>query len=309
MTSSLPTPRHLLTSLLTSLFDISHTPAIPSTVTEPNYHSARNDASSHISLDYGSITLPPEARTLLTTLHVLIPPPTLLQSLNLLDRRLVTRVVHDSLADDPTCEPLDRAESGSSPNSRFYVVRSAQQHGITTHRRSISSARATVAPDLATLTHGLAYIVRLEAWNCSCAAFTFSALPHRQERHLQTSFDLAREELELGMGKWYEEDEEEEGVVEHESHVQDDLNRKNRTQPAIPGPHQRKSGPEAGAWEFGGLSVDGRTEGGVLSTTMPPLCKHLLACLLAEKWHGVLGTCLWEVHVGREDMAGIAGEL
>lgn len=67
---------------------------------------------------------------------------------------------------------------------------------------------------------------------------------------------------------------------------------------------RRKEGAfegEEAKWEFGGLSADGR-EGGAV-----PVCKHLLACVLGERW-GVLKGYVKERSVGREEMAGLAGE-
>ncbi|KAK9800985.1 putative Coproporphyrinogen III oxidase [Seiridium cardinale] len=65
-----------------------------------------------------------------------------------------------------------------------------------------------------------------------------------------------------------------------------------------------------GPWEFGGLSFDGREkeDGGVGSGT-PPCCKHILACVLAERWGAVLGSYVQERKVGREEAAGLIGSL
>lgn len=63
------------------------------------------------------------------------------------------------------------------------------------------------------------------------------------------------------------------------------------------------------SWEFGGLSLDGKgitgknEDGGSV-----PVCKHLLACLLGERWEGVLGAYVKERVVSREEMAGYAAE-
>lgn len=38
---------------------------------------------------------------------------------------------------------------------------------------------------------------------------------------------------------------------------------------------------------------------------LPPCCKHLLACVLAERWGAVLGRYVRRRTVGREEMAGI----
>ena len=59
---------------------------------------------------------------------------------------------------------------------------------------------------------------------------------------------------------------------------------------------------EGEAVSFGGTSVDGADEG-------TPVCKHLLACLLAERWRGALGRYVVERRVGREEMAGVVADV
>ena len=51
-------------------------------------------------------------------------------------------------------------------------------------------------------------------------------------------------------------------------------------------------------WEFGGASRDGQDGGAV------PVCKHLLAVVLADRWE-VLSGMVSERWVGREEMAGL----
>lgn len=63
------------------------------------------------------------------------------------------------------------------------------------------------------------------------------------------------------------------------------------------------SGNEENEWEFGGLSHDGREESGGV-----PVCKHLLACVLVERWEDVLGSYVKEKEVSREEMAGYGAE-
>lgn len=55
-----------------------------------------------------------------------------------------------------------------------------------------------------------------------------------------------------------------------------------------------------GEWQFGGVSRDG-VGGGV------PCCKHILACVLAERMGGWVGG-VKEMEVGREEMAGLGCE-
>lgn len=58
-------------------------------------------------------------------------------------------------------------------------------------------------------------------------------------------------------------------------------------------------------WSFGGMSLDGLGQNG----EEVPLCKHLLACLLAERWDAALRDYVVEWRVGREEMAGIVADV
>jgi hypothetical protein len=62
---------------------------------------------------------------------------------------------------------------------------------------------------------------------------------------------------------------------------------------------------------FGGLSFDGLGHADVEDCDWDrgiPCCKHLLACLLADKWDSVLDGFIKERRVGREGMAGLGAE-
>ncbi|KAJ4348661.1 uncharacterized protein N0V89_010039 [Didymosphaeria variabile] len=61
-----------------------------------------------------------------------------------------------------------------------------------------------------------------------------------------------------------------------------------------PGPGRQAEGDE---WSFGGAS---------LADGIPPVCKHLLACVLAERCEGLFGGCVEERVVGVEEAAGWA---
>lgn len=68
-------------------------------------------------------------------------------------------------------------------------------------------------------------------------------------------------------------------------------------------------------WEFGGMSSDGvgALHGGEgdegRGGNVPPCCKHLLACVLAERWAVGLGGYVNERVVSREEMAGIFADV
>jgi hypothetical protein len=59
---------------------------------------------------------------------------------------------------------------------------------------------------------------------------------------------------------------------------------------------------EEGAWSFGGTSME-------IGGDTPPCCKHLLACLLVDKWSGMFGMYVEDRVVSREDMAGIIADM
>lgn len=140
---------------------------------------------------------------------------------------------HPALPDNASHTPPQDAPIASKDT--VYYVRSAQQR----------ASRFSASFD--TLT---AYEVRLDAWNCSCPAFAFSAFPP------------VHPEPEVQM---YDADG---GGAEKEA-----------------------------AWRFGGAA---------LGDGMPPVCKHLLACVLAERCAGLFGGGVQERQVGVEEAAGWA---
>ncbi|KAI9742430.1 MAG: hypothetical protein M1818_003964 [Claussenomyces sp. TS43310] len=107
----LPTPRQFLTSLINSL----PPPPPPST-------SNRLPASNPLS------TLPPSAHAVLTTLHAVLPPPTLLQALDVLDRHLVTRIIPKPAIDVPPSAEDSRAAIPGIPADLPPLGTSTQGH-------------------------------------------------------------------------------------------------------------------------------------------------------------------------------------
>ncbi|RFU32683.1 hypothetical protein B7463_g3661, partial [Scytalidium lignicola] len=283
--SPLPTPRHILTSIINTL---TSTP-----IPDPS-----NEAESATNpLNF----LPPSHRALLATLHVLIPPPTLLQALDLLDRRLVTRITpvlleprdtspEKSTVINPNVGPLSRGqtqrnegEAGSdtliSPSGTAELPTDEEEQQLAPQpqiekRRpyppqKIYQVQSSVPPKSrfsATSTGAgtRTYTVHLEVWNCNCAAFAFAAFPAGGDGLSFTPREVDSDGL-LG-DRW-------------ESSGERDEERE---------------------WEFGGLSLDGGEEQGV------PCCKHLLACVLAERWEALLGRFVNHREVSLEEMAGLA---
>lgn len=288
--ASLPQTRQFLTSLINAISDIP--------LAQPEPHQQRQREPSNPLK-----AVPQSFRPLLTTLHVLFPT-LLLPALDLLDRRLVTRLWlvpkksdearyessdedHEDQEDDHEVEAgiyetelaaradgLRRGRAATAPAeaeeedeeqesvSHIFTVRSSQS----THpRRRKEVLLGGVTEDPAQKM----YIVRLGAWNCTCAAFAFAAFP-----------GIGSMAFSLNGGS-----------------------RSNDSRMDVDEAASREGIGESD-WSFGGVSLDGAGEGGSV-----PCCKHLLACLLAERWQTGLGSYIEERRVGRNEMAGIVADI
>lgn len=279
-----PPPRALLNSLLDAIASIplqEPLPAaplaarLPATLlkAEPDSNALRRVPVSH--------------RHLIVTLHVLFPG-LLLPALDLLDRGLVVRLVLD------TATANLRAAKGGEPTLEatppsFFLVHSAQP-AVSKRRRQRSGSGSGTGPAAGAALSGGAgagtgagrtYMVRLAGWNCTCAAFAFSAFPPSPTTgHHPGSAggnekgqEVTGADARLGLGAV-----------------------------AGRGDDEMSEASNEESWSFGGMSVDGADEG-------VPVCKHLLACLLAERWGAALGRYVAERKVGREEMAGIVADV
>lgn len=265
----LPQPRAFLTSLFTPLPNDQTVPTTdpPTSPTNPPPNPL--------------LTASPATKSNFLILHCLFPTE-LLPALDLLDRRLVTHLIYhpgsSTVLDNPTVSttidnqtnlpnlPANPATIATAPSTnslsglnQVYYVRSS-------HPRSTSRSRYY---SITTSAAATSYEVRLGAWNCTCAAFTFSAFSSTPSlRDGARTFPGAR-----GEGDGVEEGGGEAGSA------------------GRPG--------QDGEWRFGGLT---REREGVAM----PVCKHLLACVLVERCKG-LGASVEETVVGRGEVAGWGG--
>lgn len=235
--TSLPSHRALLTNLIASFYARS----------QSGLDAAQDDANPATT----SAVHNDQRRRLLLTLHVIFPGM-LLPAVDLLDRKLVTRMtfveaaaarpVSSSQGDDAADEP---AAPDTPETISVYAV------------KSVYSTLSRRRRDAATAGPPRTYLVHLDAWNCSCAGFALEAFP--------------------GGG----------GDVEGT------------------GEALGENGNGEEGWTFGGMSRD---DGGRWGETLP-CCKHLLACLLADKWRDVLNVHVEDKTCTREELAGIAAGL
>jgi hypothetical protein len=114
--------------------------------------------------------------------------------------------------------------------------------------------------------------VRLGAWNCTCAAFAFAAFP--SDDAPSPLVQQQRQQQQQDQQYWRQQ-KDEQGKEEKEDE-----------------------------WTFGGMSI-----GGDCANETIPACKHLLACLLADRWTGALGRYVIERRIRREEMAGIVADV
>jgi len=329
---SLPAPRALLNTLLGA---ITHIPLAhdPADREQANLLPRRTTVTVGDDAERPSNVLrriPPEYRHLIITLHVLFPDA-VLPALDLLDRGLVSRVVLDHALDfgravkvegglpkpAPVTASSTRAGAGARadtepemnvkteviPNAAppshspgpamptiaaiptaaepkpkapaFYLVRSANMDRDRGSNRNHSRRRrrapsglgaegdVTVGETATATKGGKVYVVRLGAWNCTCAAYAFASFPVGSES----------------------------GSGSGERDGGDD-----------------GAGLDCGDDEVGGLSWPGFGGTTVDDGGGVPVCKHLMACLLAERWSPALGHHVVECRVGREEMAGIMVE-
>ena len=221
-----------------------------STFPKPQPFQAAPEASA------GSLSLCQREKPTLLTLHALFPT-SLLPALDLLDRRLITRLTpQDALHDQVT----SRTGCHTSTPAVYYVKSNAPRDGRSRYSRGGDVGVTS-------------YEIRTRAWNCTCSAFAFSAFN--------------------GVGS--------SPVYEHDDNSKDDerydvlADEEGEEMLDVPGP-QEKTSTETRDWQWGGL---------LLEEQNVPICKHLLACVLAEHWP-VAGGMVEEQEVNNETMAGWA---
>lgn len=325
--SSLPTPQQLLTSLLDTIA------AIPAPDAAETRHQ-QEATKSQTSRTVGGISkragppppnplksLSPSHRNYFLTLHVLFPS-LLLPALDLLDRGLVARLSLPRAQDDDDdvggeagggeegregedmlmMTDDDRPPRPPSPRtSQVYHVRSAVQKK--THHHHSSTKRggrgaedtslggegggSSVVQNNSNNNASSFYIVHTAVWNCTCAAFAFAAfppppppLPPPPDNNMTVDQDAAATASDIFIPR----------VTAAADSGEDEM---------------IDETPRFGGLNF--LNEDDDDVGGGRGT--PPCCKHLLACVLAERWDTVLGQYVIQRSVTREEMAGIFADI
>lgn len=184
-------------------------------------------------------------KPLILTLHCLFPND-MLPALDILDRKLVRRVVradrHTSANQGERTSP-QRGPTATEANEDIFIVISASV-----------PPRLDASPPSFTRNHGKGYEVRLRAWNCSCPTFTISAY---RDTH-QTLAPAAEDQPDVE-------------TLQNESV----------------------------AYPFGGMMARGTAR------LSPPVCKHILACILSVRCPGLFGVDRdGRCAISKEELAG-----
>ncbi|KAI1003890.1 hypothetical protein K3495_g4320 [Podosphaera aphanis] len=255
---TLPTPHEFLNSLFSDLS------------TSSSSSSSLSSSSSKYSADEFNRSnpfksLPQPYQALLISLHVFFPPPMLLQALDILDHGLVTKLILRSDGHPALSESTRVTHETSSDSSAYEDARKEREvkteyifYQVHSHVGRITHPSSRHASMYST---NHAYRVHLSSWNCSCAAFAFSAYPTSLPKNSP---------------------------------------RPNTTEGSIEMIERNHLDKEEASCPFGGSFCSYGNGEAV------PLCKHLLACFLGDRWKSVLGPYLKDRWAEREEIAGLS---
>lgn len=226
----------------------------------------------------------PEAvKKQLLSLQVLFPNE-FLPALDLLDRKLVTRFLigigepASTTSDDATTNHSTSRNDNTTASAPDVQMQSNEPLNTKPNHTMpqiplssdtvhyVRSAQLRSSRFSTSYDSTTSYEVRLSAWNCTCPAFAFAAFAAFPSIHSEPAVP---------------------------TFTPNPISSVNNSAQAGEAEAERKSAE----WLFGGVS---------LGQDMPPVCKHLLACVLAERCRDVFGECVEERRVSVETAAGWA---
>ncbi|KAK1754335.1 hypothetical protein QBC47DRAFT_383671 [Echria macrotheca] len=213
--------------------------------------------------------VPQPHRHLIVTLHVLFPD-LLLPALDLLDRRLVARVtLLNHPSPNPNSNPTPNLEPPPETKTSFFLVRSAQPQRPRRRHHHHHHQLNNTTETTSGRGGGRVGIEKEYAVHIQAWNCTCAAFA------FAFAYAAFPPDRSINHNHPEEEDEEKEtdGMLAGDGDEED--------------------------LEFGGMSLGAQS----------PVCKHLLACLLAERWKDALGGYVVERQVSREEMAGIVADI
>lgn len=166
------TSKYLVTSTLRQLASINTNSEINTEYIQ--HHPTPSNSAPKFSTTNLLKTLPEPsatfAKSALLTLHFLFPFD-FLPALDLIDRKLITKLTHSPIEPDTDPKPADR------PSFTTFYVQSAS--ALTSSSSSSSSTRRSKTGRFGNRNYAatrIRYEVRLDSWNCTCPAFAAASL-------------------------------------------------------------------------------------------------------------------------------------
>ncbi|KAK6520574.1 hypothetical protein TWF506_000827 [Arthrobotrys conoides] len=284
--------------LLTSIFDSLATIQIPTSESFATIPPASTSTFSNLPIPTANPIrfLPAASRNIFLTAHCLLPT-TFLAALDLLEKSLVERY---TTADTPTSALKVYYIRSNPPPPQSLVIPGPNFTSTSTQKSGFPKS-------------GKSYIyeVRPAVWNCTCIAFTLAAYQRHTLLHTQNKgygFDpddeeagfeegnSSGEEQEKGIDK-DDEDIENRGGEGPEFEEEEDDDEKSASDTVFDKNH----------W-YGGIYTlnSDPTSKKKAKKSVVPICKHLLAAVLAEKCQGLFGGYVVEKVVTTDEMAEMA---
>ncbi|PGG96287.1 hypothetical protein GX51_07890 [Blastomyces parvus] len=307
MGSALPKTPQIITSIVYQLSKIHPSPPPPpdqnnNSTQRQNHNPPSTETNNSNNNPLAQLPGPvlSKVKPLLLTLHCLFPNELLL-ALDILDRKGIKRYEYHVDEDDVYDRDQRSGEAeqqqyrrGENIDRGIYLVHSSSaaaaaaaasfsssSSGMNTTRPNANNTANTHPPK--TKTH---HLVCLNAWHCSCPAFTLAAFrdpdPDSPDPTTTTRTTAGPETSSHNEGE--EEDEDE----------RNNNNNPSSTSISTPAP----------AFPFGGTLTrdwDDSMERTTHQCHSTPVCKHLLACLLGSQCSALFGHGVERVCVGGDD--------
>ncbi|KAK6543007.1 hypothetical protein TWF694_006938 [Orbilia ellipsospora] len=252
--------------------------------------------------------LPPQSRNIFLTAHCLLPT-SFLAALDLLEKSLVVRYTCKTSTSDPTSED-EHEDEDDVP--RVYYIRSNPPPPQNLAIPGPNFTAATTVKALPKSAKSYVYEVRPSSWNCTCIAFTLAAyqrhtLLHTQNKGYGLDVEGSGEEMvdleEMTSGEARLGGDGIEGTGISGQDGQNDRSESDDEASGLESDDETGDSDE-GLW-YGGTNtmktdLNGRHNTGKGHTV--PVCKHLLAAVLAERCKGLFGRYVVEEVVSADEM-------
>ncbi|RVD82547.1 uncharacterized protein DFL_006969 [Arthrobotrys flagrans] len=284
--------------LLISLFDSLATIQIPTSEPSATLPPASTSTFSNLPIPTANPIrfLPAASRNIFLTAHCLLPT-TFLAALDLLEKSLVERY---TTADTPTSAPGVYYIRSNLPPPQSLVIPGPN-----------FTSSPSQKPGFPKSGKSYIYEVRPAVWNCTCIAFTLAAYQRHTLLHTQNKgygFDPEDEDGFQGGNSSGEEqekinDDKDEGVENSGGNNPEDEEREGYEDSGM----TSDAVFDKNSWYGGIYTLDSESPSkNKTKKSVVPICKHLLAAVLAERCQDLFGRYVIEKVVTTDEMTEMA---